>query len=75
MQQGDRDRQSERTAELNPNVTMEWGWLRSTERDVLFLVEKDFDRDRADIGGLLKDDFEWDDPDPGIKAAIEGFLK
>jgi hypothetical protein len=54
---------------------MEWGWLRSTERDVLFMVEKDFDRDRADIGGLIKDVFAWDDPDPGIKAAIEGFLK
>lgn len=67
--------ESKHTAELNPNVTMEWGWLRSTERDVLFLVEKDFDRDRADIGGLIKDDFDWDDPDPGIKTAIEGFLR
>jgi hypothetical protein len=67
--------ESKHTHELNPNVTMEWGWFRSTDRDVLFLVEKDFDKDRADIGGLIKDEFEWDAPEPGIKAAVEGFLK
>ncbi len=63
------------TQELNPNVTMEWGWLRCTEREVLYLVEKDFDKDRADIGGLIKDEFDWDDPEPGIMAAVQAFLK
>ena len=67
--------ESKHTAELNPNVAMEWGWLRSTEREVLFLVEKDFDRERADISGLIKDEFDWDDPEPGIKTAVEGFLQ
>jgi hypothetical protein len=67
--------ESKHTQELNPNVTMEWGWLRSTPRDVLYLVEQDFDHDRADIGGLIKDNFDWKDPGPGIKAAIASFLK
>ena len=26
--------------ELNPNVAMEWGWMRGLGKDVLFLVEK-----------------------------------
>jgi len=66
--------ESKHTEELNPNVTMEWGWLRSTERDVLFLVEKDFKKERADISGLIKDEFDWNDPEPGVKSAIKGFL-
>jgi hypothetical protein len=67
--------ESKHTQELNPNVTMEWGWLRSTPRDVLYLVEQDFDHDRADIGGLIKDNFAWKDPAPGIKTAVASFLK
>lgn len=66
--------ESKHTNELNPNVTMEWGWLRSTDREVLYLVEKDFLKDRADISGLIKDDFDWNDPEPGIKAAVQTFL-
>lgn len=34
--------------ELNPNVAVEWGWMRGMGRDVLYLVEKDFKRQRAD---------------------------
>jgi hypothetical protein len=67
--------ESKHTEELNPNVTMEWGWLRSTDREVLFLVERKFDQKRADISGLIQDEFDWDDPEPGIKAAVSGFLK
>ena len=67
--------ESKHSPELNPNVTMEWGWLRSTDREVLFLIEKDFDRRRADIGGLIEDNFDWTDPEPGIKAAIQGFFE
>jgi hypothetical protein len=67
--------ESQHTKELNPNVTMEWGWFRCTGREVLFLVEKNFDRKRADIEGLINDEFDWDDPEPGIKPAVKGFLK
>ena len=66
--------ESKHTHELNPNVTMEWGWLRATDREVLFLVEKDFDLARADISGLIQDPFDWANPQPGIQKAVKGFL-
>src|ERR1700752_2940242 len=40
--------------ELNPNVAMEWGWMRGMGRKVLYLVEKDFKKQRADWGGLIE---------------------
>jgi hypothetical protein len=60
--------------ELNPNVTMEWGWMRCMGKDVLYLVESTFDLGRADIGGLLQDSFQWDAPEPAIQASIKKWL-
>lgn len=60
--------------ELNPNVAMEWGWMRGMNRDVLYLVEETFDRSRADWGGLIQDSFPWATPAPGITAAISKWL-
>ena len=60
--------------ELNPNVAMEWGWMRGMDRDVLYLVENSFAGERADIVGLLKDNFDWANPEPGITNAINGWL-
>jgi hypothetical protein len=37
---------------------MEWGWMRGMGRDVLYLVEKDFKKQRADRGGLI-DQSKW----------------
>jgi hypothetical protein len=54
--------------EFNPNVAMEWGWMRANKR-VLYLIEKDFEH-IADTAGLLYGRFSWDDPQPGIIAAI-----
>jgi hypothetical protein len=61
-------------AELNPNVAMEWGWMRDMGRPVLFLREKDFGCDRANLSGLTVYDFDWLDPEPGVRAAITKFL-
>jgi hypothetical protein len=66
--------ESKHTNELNPNVTMEWGWLRASDRQVLYLVEKDFDKARADLKGLIEDYFDWNDPKPGVGAAVKAFL-
>jgi hypothetical protein len=60
--------------ELNPNVAMEWGWMRAMGKPVLFLVEKDFAHLRADWSGLLRYDFAWSDPAPGVEAALRRFL-
>ena len=56
--------------ELNPNVAMEWGWMGSTRKPVLYLVEKDVDITPADVGGLIKDKFQWDNPEPGVRNAV-----
>jgi hypothetical protein len=61
--------------ELNPNVAMEWGWMRATVKPVLFLIEKEFTNLRADFEGLLRAEFSWADPEPGISAAVADFLK
>jgi hypothetical protein len=61
--------------ELNPNVAMEWGWMRGMGRNVLYLVEKDFKKQRADWGGLIEKQFDWADPGPDIKAAVQAWLK
>jgi len=61
--------------ELNPNVAMEWGWMRGMGRDVLYLVEDDFQKERADWGGLIEDHFDWDDPAATIPPKIKAWLK
>lgn len=60
--------------ELNPNVAMEWGWMRGMGRDVLFLREAGFVSDRADWSGLISYPFTWNDPRPGIEAGLAKFL-
>jgi hypothetical protein len=60
--------------ELNPNVAMEWGWMRGIGRRVLYLVEKDFKKARADWSGLIESPFDWSDPAPGIDTAVKNFL-
>jgi hypothetical protein len=60
--------------ELNPNVTMEWGWMRGMDRDVLYLVENTFDLARADLSGLIQDRFEWRNPEGGIENAVNNWL-
>jgi hypothetical protein len=60
--------------ELNPNVAMEWGWMRAMGRDVLYLAEETFDLARADWGGLIQDKFSWANPEPAITKAIKSWL-
>lgn len=60
--------------EFNPNVAMEWGWMRGMGRPVILLVEKDFNL-RADVEGITRATFDWTDPDatvgPAMTTAIE----
>jgi len=67
--------QDKYTDELNPNVMMEWGWMRGMGKRVFFLLEKDFKNFRADLGGLLSEKFAWDTPDIDIERGITGFLR
>jgi hypothetical protein len=60
--------------ELNPNVAMEWGWMKGMGKSVLFLMEETFQHNRADWHGLIAKSFKWDKPKPGICGAIKAFL-
>jgi hypothetical protein len=61
--------------ELNPNVAMEWGWMRGMGKPILFLIEEGFGHFRADLGDLLKEQFSWADPGPSINAAVSGLAE
>ena len=60
--------------ELNPNVAMEWGWMRGMGKRILFLVESKFNHLRADWNGLIRSDFTWETPDLHVPTEIKKFL-
>lgn len=60
--------------ELNPNVAMEWGWMRGMGRHILPLVEEDFAYQRADWGGLIESRFDWNNPEDSIRPAVKAWL-
>jgi hypothetical protein len=61
--------------ELNPNVAMEWGWMRGMGKEVIFLLEKSFSSHRADWKGLITDEFDWNNPAVTVTSAIVANLK
>jgi hypothetical protein len=60
--------------EFNPNVAKEWGWMRGMRRDVLYLVEREFENARADTGGYISKGFSWDDPEADIEREVAAWL-
>jgi hypothetical protein len=65
--------ESQYRPEFNPNVAMEWGWMRGMGRPVIFLVEKDF-KLRADVEGAVRVSFDWKDPNETVPAAIKSAI-
>jgi hypothetical protein len=62
--------------ELNPNVAMEWGWMRGLGKDVLFLVEKKAHKYiRADWSGLIRREFSWREPHETIPRHVRAWLE
>jgi hypothetical protein len=60
--------------ELNPNVALEWGCMRMMGKEVLYLREKTFSKDRADTMGFLSESFSWSEPEKEIPKAITEWL-
>lgn len=60
--------------EFNPNVALEWGWMKGMGKRVFFLVEKTFAHGRADWQGLLSHTFSWEAPDQGVREAVAAWL-
>jgi hypothetical protein len=61
--------------ELNPNVALEWGCMRTMGKSVLYLRERTFSKDRADTMGFLSEPFTWDDPGKEIPQAVTDWLR
>lgn len=47
--------------ELNPNVTLEYGFMKALNRNVVLFRDINFKHDRADLTGKLSKSFEIDD--------------
>lgn len=61
--------------ELNPNVAIEWGWMRGMGRRVLYLVENTFSHARADWGGLITHPFDWKASQDEIAKVVSEWLQ
>jgi hypothetical protein len=65
-------------SELNPNVTLEYGFMKALNRTVGLFRAEDFGRDRADLTGKLSKSFSIDASDrldePSLKSAIHDWL-
>ena len=61
--------------ELNPNVAMEWGWMRAMRRPVLYLVEKNVEVTPVDVTGLIKDRFDWLNPQADIPTLVAKYFR
>jgi hypothetical protein len=61
--------------EFNPNVAMEWGWMRAMGKPVLYLIEEQFGAMRADIEGFVRHPFKWDEPEEGIPGAVQKWIE
>lgn len=55
---------------LNPNVAMEWGFMRAFRKPVTYLVEKDVKTVPADVAGLIQSRFAWTNPAADIPAIV-----
>lgn len=60
--------------EFNPNVAIEYGFMRALDRRVLLLADKNFPKDRADIVGKLREDFDINQPKLTIRDPIERWI-
>jgi hypothetical protein len=60
--------------EFNPNVAMEYGFMRGINKPALLLVDKGFRNIRPDIVGTLRETFDILDVENTIRRPIEKWL-
>ena len=61
--------------EFNPNVALEYGFMRALNKPVLLLADVGFRNLRADIIGTLREQFDITDIKGTIKLPLERWLK
>ena len=60
--------------EFNPNVALEYGFMRALNRPALLLTDRSFRNLRADVVGTLREEFDITEIDTSVKPAIERWL-
>lgn len=60
--------------ELNPNVALEYGFMKALGRDLVLLIEKEFKHRRADILSTLGKQFEWTDDARAMRKSIQAAI-
>jgi hypothetical protein len=61
-------------SELNPNVTLEYGFMKAINRTVGLFKAEDFQHDRADLTGKLSKEFSIDSSDRLNEASFKSAL-
>ncbi|MCH9657472.1 hypothetical protein K0U27_02045 [archaeon] len=67
--------EKESKLEFNPNVAIEYGFMRALNKRALLLADKKFPKDRADIVGKLRSTFTIEKPESSIRTPIEKWIK
>lgn len=60
--------------EFNPNVALEYGFMRGTNKPALLLADKAFRNLRADIFGTLRETFDLTDIETTVEPALKRWL-
>lgn len=61
-------------SDFNPNIALEYGFMRALNKPVLILADKDFQRISADVMGILYERFDLRKPETA-KPALWNWLK
>lgn len=61
--------------EFNPNVALEYGFIRALNKPTLLLADKGFRNLRADIVGTLREEFDLFDIEDSVPSAIQRWLR
>jgi nucleoside 2-deoxyribosyltransferase len=59
--------------DFNPNVGIEYGFMRALNKPVLVLADKDFQRISADLSGIIRQRFDLRNP-MTLKKPVEEWL-
>jgi hypothetical protein len=61
--------------EFNPNVALEYGFMRALDRRTLLLVDRGFSNLRADVIGTLREQFDFADLAGTLTPPIERWIR
>lgn len=60
--------------EYNPNVSIEYGFMRALNKRALLLADSKFPKDRSDIVGKLRSTFNIEKPETSIRIPLEKWI-